>query len=240
MLLYHGTSFARWEQIKDTGILPRKLSGVSNWEHTIESEANTIYLTDAYAPYFSFQTIADGEPNFAVIIEIDSDRLTQSKFVADEDALEQVSRQVKNGDGLPKDMSMEDRTLHYRKMAPTYAQHGYGYEWSLKALGTCGYRGKIPLKAITRVAIVDLSVNKQMSVFLDPSISIINYQFVGSKYRALLKMVFGDEPNPEDMQMLEMTGILRGFDSLNREGITIESVGSKKKLKPRMSEASPA
>jgi hypothetical protein len=233
MLLYHGTSFSSWEKIQETGLLPRKLGGNSNWEHTVESDPNTVYLTDAYAMYFAYQcTNADKDGNLdkAIIIEVDSSLLNQKKFVADEDALEQVSRNTPGGDGLPESMTMEERTVHYRKMAKRYAEVGYGHEWSLKALGTCGYKGKIPLKAITRVAIIDLSVQKQLSVFLDPSISILNYRFVGAKYRALSAMIFDDEPKPEDMEFLMSIYV----DNFNRDGITIQNMQSKKVKKPKM------
>jgi hypothetical protein len=237
MHLYHGTSFSSWEKIQETGLLPRKLGGSSNWEHTVESDPDTVYLTDAYAMYFSYQCTNEdknGKLDKAVIIEVDSSLLNQKKFVADEDALEQVSRNTPGGDGLPSSMTMEDRTIHYRKMAKRYAEVGYGHEWSLKALGTCGYKGKIPLKAITRVAIIDLTKQKQLSVFLDPSISIMNYKIVGAKYRALNALIFGNEPKSEDMDFLKQLHMSIDLDNFNRDGITIEEVQPKKNKKPKM------
>lgn len=238
MLLYHGTSFKNWENIKEKGLLPRKLGSSSNWEHTVESDPNTVYLTDAYAMYFSYQCTDQNENtglmDKAVILEIDSTVLNQKKFVADEDALEQTSRNVPGGDGLPTSMSMEDRTIHYRKMAKRYAEVGYGHEWSLKALGTCGYKDKIPLKAITRVAIIDLTKQKQLSVFLDPSISIMNYRIVGAKYRALNALIFGNEPKPEDMDFLKQLHMNIDIDNFNRDGISIEEVKPTRKRKPKI------
>lgn len=237
MLLYHGTSFSSWEKIKETGLLPRKLGGNSNWEHTVESDPDTVYLTDAYAMYFSYQCTNEnknGNLDKAVIVEVDSSLLNQKKFVADEDALEQVSRNTPGGDGLPSSMSMEDRTIHYRKMAKRYAEVGYGHEWSLQALGTCGYKGKIPLKAITRVAIIDLSQQKQLSVFLDPTIHIMNYRIVGAKYRALNALIFGNEPKPEDMEFLKQLRMNIDVENFNRDGIIILDVAPKKVKKPKI------
>ncbi len=238
MLLHHGTSLKSWEKIKENGLLPRKFGSSSNWEHTVESDPNTVYLTDAYAMYFSYQCVENdettGKRDKAVIIEIDTNQLNHKKFVADEDALEQVSRNVPGGDGLPTTMSMEERTIHYRNMAKKYAEVGYGHEWSLQALGTCGYRDKIPLKAITRVAIIDLEKQKQLSVFLDPSIAIMNYRIVGAKYRALSTMIFGDEPKPEDMDFLKQLHMNMDLENFNRDGITIEEFQLKKAKKPRM------
>jgi len=238
MLLYHGTSLKNWEKIKETGLLPRKLGSTSNWEHTVESDPNTVYLTDAYAMYFSYQcTDKDeetGKLDKAVIIEIDTTQLNYKKFVADEDALEQVSRSVPGGDGLPQTMSMEERTIHYRNMAKKYAEVGYGHEWSIQTLGTCGYKEKIPLKAITRVAIIDLEKQKQLSVFLDPSIAIMNYRIVGAKYRALSAMIFGDEPKLKDMEFLKTLHMNMDLDNFNRDGITIEEVQLKRTKKNKM------
>jgi hypothetical protein len=238
MLLYHGTSFKNWEKIKENGLLPRKLGSKSNWEHTVESDPNTVYLTDAYAMYFSFQCTEKNEEtgklDKAVIIEIDSSLLNQKKFVADEDALEQVSRNTPSGDGLPSNMTIEERTVHYGKMAKRYAEVGYGHEWSLKALGTCGYKDKIPLKAITRVAIIDLTKQQQLSVFFwDPSISILNYRFIGAKYRALNALIFGNEPKSEDMEFLKKLHMSIDVEKFNRDGIIIEEVKPKIAKKPK-------
>ncbi len=57
MLLYHGTNLTNWEKIKEVGLLPRSMGANSNWEHTVESDPDTIYLTDAYAMYFSLQCV---------------------------------------------------------------------------------------------------------------------------------------------------------------------------------------
>lgn len=233
MLLYHGTSLSRWEKIKENGLLPRKNGSESNWTHTVESNADTVYLTDAYAMYFSLQCIQKVDKNFdhAVIIEVNTSKLDSKKLVADEDALEQASRNTPGGDGLPRNMTMEDRTRYYRNLTKQYASHGYDHNWSLKILGTCGYMGKIPVKAITRIAIVDLSVQKQMSVFLDPSISLMNYKFIGAKYRILNAMVFGDSPKPEDLEFLNMMGMGREVEAFNRNGIVIEDFSYAPKVK---------
>lgn len=229
MILYHGTKFSAWEKIKEEGLIPRSQGAGSNWEHTVESDPDTIYLTDAYAFYFSLMSVNNSSTNeSAVVLEIDTNKLNNKKFVADEDALEQASRLSKEGDGLPKNWGMNERTIHYRNMAPEYAKVGYGHDWSLKVLGTCGYRGKIPLSAITRVAIIDWKENKELSwTFLDPTITLMNYKIVGAKYRAYSKHIFNDSPSNEDIAFLEMMQM--PFQNFERNNIVIEEVNKPSK-----------
>lgn len=237
MLLYHGTSFSCWEKIKKNGLTPRNGGSQSNWEHTVESDPDTIYLTDAYALYFSLQCVNKNEEKFedAVVIEIDTNKLNKKFFVADEDALEQASRHMKDGDGLPLDWDMNKRTLHYRNMAQKFAKSGYGHEWSLSILGTCGYRGKIPLDAITRVAIIDIKEQAKLCyTFMDPTITLLNYKFIGVKYRVLSKMIFGDVPSSEDLELANqfMQPIQDIID--DRKGIIIQKFDTKPKRTARI------
>ena len=124
MIVYHGTSMSAWKKIRQSGLVPRGETGQSNWTHSIESNPDTIYLTDAYAMHFALSAIRGTAKKFeeAVIIEVDTDKLEKSALVADEDALEQVSRKQ---DGLPPDWSMQDRTRHYRGMVRRFQEFGY-------------------------------------------------------------------------------------------------------------------
>jgi len=194
MLVYHGTNEASWKKIRQEGIVPRRVHGNSNWDHSVSSNPDAVYLTDAYALYFSLQCVNGDKRKFedAIVIEIDTDLLDRSLFVADEDALEQVSR--RQDDGLPKDWSMEERTSHYRSRAREFAEHGLGFEWSMKALGTCGYVGSIPKTAITRVAKVDIKKAAALCwEFMNAMIVMANYKYVGHRYKELTKTMF-DSP----------------------------------------------
>lgn len=95
--LFHGTNEHAWRSMQAAGaILPRRLSGASNWDHTIQSHPNCVYLTDTYAPYFGVLSITDaiinsGDEAAAAIIELNVDAIID-RLVPDEDALEQSTR----------------------------------------------------------------------------------------------------------------------------------------------------
>ena len=113
MLLYHGTSEKAWNSIKKSGIRPRGLSKKSNWKHSIESNPDTVYLTDTYPLHFAMSAIRQTGDKIdrVAIIEVDTD-LLPGKLVPDEDALEQASRH--QNDGLPETWTMVQRTRYYR------------------------------------------------------------------------------------------------------------------------------
>lgn len=190
--VYHGTSLTRWNLIKNQGLLPRGKSKKSNWTHSIESNPETVYLTDAYALYFALETLNQCKGKFdnAVIIEMDTDNLPGT-LVPDEDALEQVAR--RSDDGLPPSWSMKERTRHYRGMTKEYAKHGMDFFWSLQVLGTGGHIGKIDPKFFSRIAIIDIKKEAALSwAFMDTQVSVMNYKYLGSRWRFLSKKIFGD------------------------------------------------
>ena len=74
--LYHGTSERHLESILKNGILPRNETNVSgNWDHTIPSSDDRVYLTKGYAPYFAFSSAESGER--WLIIEVDKNRMVE-------------------------------------------------------------------------------------------------------------------------------------------------------------------
>jgi len=195
VIAYHGTSFASWNRIQHEGIIPRGSSKISNWSHSIESNPNTVYLSDAYAMYFG---VVAAETSFdrcskVVIIEVETDTLNQSNLVPDEDALEQVGRYQKGGDGLPKEWGIDFRTRHYRRKVREFAAGGLGFSWSMESLGTGGYVGSISPTQFRRVAVINTNVEKDLVwEYVNAQITIHNYQFLGEKYRELSKRIFGE------------------------------------------------
>ncbi len=221
MLVYHGTSLARWKRIRKTGLVSRSAGAGSNWKHSVESSERNVYLTDAYALYFALQSIKQVGDRFddAVVIEIDTDRLNQDALMADEDALEQVGKRA--GDSLPEGMSMHDRTVYYRDHAHFFAEKGLGFGWSMDTLGTAAYGQRVPPSAFTRVAVVDIKKQRELSwQFMDAQISVQNYRFVGAKYRILTARLFGDEPRAEDLAGLGACGY-ELLPTTSRDGIRI-------------------
>lgn len=72
--LYHGTSERYLDSILKHGLLPRSQSNESgNWDHTVQSADDRVYLTKGYAPYFAFSAVEAGER--WLILEIDKSKL---------------------------------------------------------------------------------------------------------------------------------------------------------------------
>lgn len=195
----------RWKQIQKHGLIPRGNHGESNWTHSIESNPDTIYFSDAYAMNFALASLNTDnlKKDHAVIIEVDSASLTQDLLVPDEDALEQVSRQMGPGkDGLPAQWSMNERTRYYRAQTLAYADKGLGFEWSMKELGTAGHLGAVPPDHFTRVAVIDIKACAAIAwEYMNSQVSIMNYKFCGARYRALNALIFNDpyKFGPEDV-----------------------------------------
>lgn len=197
MLVYHGTTLSAWNSIQVDGITPRKDARPSNFLE-IPSNPDTVYLSDTYAPYFAFGT-ANASGDSAVVIELDSSDLNPKLLVADEDALEQVSRL--SNDKLPRSMGMVERTLYYRSMTSQYALLGLGFDWSMDRMGTGGYRGRISPCHFRRVAIIPPRGGRELPMqFLDCQVSVLNYMIMGRKYKAMTKAIFG-EPYPDFGEM---------------------------------------
>lgn len=224
MRLYHGTCASRLPMIMERGILPRSGSKRSNWDHSVTSNPNCVYLTSAYAIYFALCASKDGDG--PVVLEVETDRLDQDMLVPDEDLMEQGTR---GQDDLPKSWTMQRRTCWYRKRLLEY---NHAWRVSVENMGNCAYWGTIPPEAITRVATIDGKRQDTLCVMaLDPSITIINYRIVGDKYRAMTAWLFGDEfEDPAtDAAIKQMQNRPEYYRTLReiltecgRDGITVE------------------
>ena len=77
--LYHGTSERYLSSILSNGLLPRTISNQrSNWEHSIESSDDRVYLTKGYAPYFAYSACEENER--WLIVEVDKDILVDEFY----------------------------------------------------------------------------------------------------------------------------------------------------------------
>jgi hypothetical protein len=202
MKLYHGTSARIGRLALEQGLRSRKATKTKgNWEHSSLSRIDAIYLSVAYAPYFAMMTEHE---NKIAIIEVESDRLAQKLLVPDEDAIEQASRMAKtDDDGCSLEWEMKQRTAYYRKNLHRYDDGQW--EDSVKLLGNCAYLSSVPAHKITRVAFLDVRDHKAWAgQCLDPTITVLNYRFVGEKYRLLTSAVFGGEipPEPEHEKLI--------------------------------------
>jgi len=197
MKLYHGTSEVVSDAIKVGGIHPRGLLDVqaTNWKHTVESNPDCVYLTDAYAGYFAFNAAKDGEK--LLLIEVDTDYLDESALMPDEDFIAQALQAQQGREVHP---NLNALTLEIRGKLKDYQRC---WSASLEHMGTCCYRDVVPVSAITRMVTFDSRQNPGMCFMLmDPSISIANYRFCADKYRALTAWLMGNTVDTKRVLML--------------------------------------
>src|SRR5690606_28613164 len=170
MKLYHGTSAKALVSIQSKGLLPRlqlsKKKRSGNWDHTIRSRSDCVYLTSVYAPYFAIN--ASGDDNNFVIVEVDTEYLKHDLFLPDEDFIEQATR------GHEPKGSMKERTEYFRDNLFLFGEH---WEDSVKHMGTCCYQDRIDPSSITRAVIVNGERCQFMrSNAMEPMISILNHK----------------------------------------------------------------
>lgn len=213
MKLYHGTSVWAAQQALKQGLQPRRKKK-GNWDHTVKSSPDSVYLTTAYPVYFAINAISnermvqkergklDG-PDCA-IVEIETERLTLGGYylTPDEDTLEQVGR---DSDDIPGDM--QARTEWYRDHLMVH--HGTkNWATGLQAMGVCAHTGPINVDAITRVFWFEPAKAPIFSAHaMDPSISVMNYQVVGHRYQAMLAVLTGLTNDEIRDQLIEAYGV---------------------------------
>ena len=198
-MLYHGTSIKFAKSILQHGLCPRGAKGKTNWEHTLESRPDCVYLTAGYAGYFAGNA---GPVGPWAIFEIDTEHpaLDPAAFLPDEDFLEQATR----GSLAAPDGDMKQRTRWFREHAERY-QHLW--QESVAGLGTCAYRGIVPPEAITRAVRFNGRAAPELALaMMDPTITIQNWMVMGSWYRALTAWLF--DPTEMDLDALVSKGLV--------------------------------
>lgn len=200
MFMYHGTTEQAAVKALKEGLLPRSTSKIKgHWDHTINSNPEHVYLTEAYASYFAMSA-TPVESTFDTkwaILKIDVDKLDLGKLYPDEDFLAQVAAQGSQpGMDHLEGLSLIEKTEWFKSNL-----EGFQHHWvdSIKGLGNCSYKGIIPAEAIVQISLYDPNSNQAMTqMAMDPSISLMNYQIMGAKYRALTKWFFKDLSPVED------------------------------------------
>lgn len=195
--LYHGTSESAARRAVAEGLRPRGADRPGNWGGEVESNPECVYLTDVYGPYFASHA-ASGDERWAVL-EIDRRRIDRGLLRPDEDCMEQGRRGL---DPEPlRSLPMVARTRHYRERMDAFA---YFWPNSLRALGTCGYRGTVPPGAIARVALYDPRAGSPVATgAIDPTITLMNHALCARKYSALTRWFLGDPANVEEFLMFD-------------------------------------
>jgi hypothetical protein len=174
--LYHGTTTTYLKKILRGGLKPRG-DGESQWAK-YPSRSDMVYLTVAYPFYFALNAArGSGKP---VVFEIDANCLDQDRFYPDEDCVCQVL----------KTENSKVRPAQVRRDLEKYQGHWMG---SLRALGNCCYKGKIPRTAITRYCMVDQEQCPDLMALADsPAITVDNYLCMGKQHTGLVEWMFGD------------------------------------------------
>lgn len=215
MKLYHGTSESAVSQILSEGIKPRKYTEVSNWDHCFPSCESNVYLTSCYAPYYAYCASPELESKWA-IIEVDTDRLDSKGMRPDEDFIVQAVGTCKDAEPgtlaeLLKQVDKDDVHKHVMNNLDSLA--GF-WESSISHLGTCSYKGTIPTDAIDRVSVFDPAKFPDIYFLVDPVISLMNYTVCGNRYKAVTRLLMGDEVDPEEAGYLckEMAGVWKELD----------------------------
>lgn len=121
-----------------------------------------------------------------MIVEVATDRLNPSSLYPDEDFIAQA---------LAHQMQLPLETVH-KRVRRTLANYQHHTSDSVQALGNAAHKGAIPPEAITRYATVDGKLQSSLFwIALDPCISLLNYRFMGPKYRSIIAWIMGDRPD---------------------------------------------
>lgn len=186
--LYHGTTETVARKALVEGLKPRRMhEGDHNWQHTVASSPDMVYLTDTYAPYFA-GTAAYGDERWG-IVEIDTTKLVHSKFRPDEDCLEQGTRTLPNRFDGGK-MNAVERTEYFRDNIDLFRD---SYCISLETLGTVAYKGYIPPSAIRRISIYDWkSVGFMTLEIFNLTVTLSNHRWMSVKYKNITRWFMGE------------------------------------------------
>lgn len=152
--LYHGTTTAHINSILQKGLLPRQHTGLSNWEHLMDSIENVTYLTNKWHYFYAINAQMEYEKKhgasgirntFPCYIEC---KVPKDLLVMDEDFL--LTNYMAN---RIKSAVKRQKVLEYDPME------------CLKEYGTVGVLGEIPPSMI--VSFTVLGSPKTIKYFLD-------------------------------------------------------------------------
>jgi hypothetical protein len=199
MKLYHGTSAASLAKINRSGIKPRN-NRKSLWDQSPSCD-DRVYLTNAYPLHFAINASMKTKTD-AVILQVDSTKLSYLDLVADEDYLFELFKDF--GDYIETNVPANDTKGQLQYFGNKARELGMfnpefdGFSY-LKRLGTCAYIGTIPKEAITKIVSLNVRAVTELVVSCyDPTISTANYKYCGNRYRWITALIMGEEPDPKD------------------------------------------
>tara|TARA_Y100000310_G_scaffold253087_1_gene259880 strand:- start:1119 stop:1826 length:708 start_codon:yes stop_codon:yes gene_type:complete len=224
MKLYHGTSERVGRIALTEGLKPRSESSAeSNWEGTVPSNPEVVYLTSSYPGHFAAHV--SGLKERWAIVEVDTDLLDEWCLHPDEDSLEQGTRGVETGypevDEMPLG-AMRARTMWFRDNIELFQPL---WPRSLELLGTVCYYGAIPPEAITRVSFYDPKSSGGVTMAaMDSMVSLINHKILAERHGKLVSVLMGDSADPGALLIHPGIGALMGKDYLQGVRAELERV----------------
>ena len=191
VVLYHGTNTNNLDKILKDGLYPRGNSE-GNWTHTIRSRNDMVYLTNSYAVYFAICSIGEDDmyDGFVkpVVLEVEVDACN---LYPDEDFMEQATRNNTMWQDYFMSIGHEDMTARTEYFRDNISEFQDDYTNSLEYLGNACYLGEIKPESIKRYSVLD--ANKVWD-YSDPTITLMNYRIMGSRYRKLSKKLMWENP----------------------------------------------
>ena len=183
MILYHGTSERYLHAIQRHGLLPRRLTGESNWSGNVASKEGFVYLTDAYPVYFAVgpALAAEDEPADLLILKVDVD---EDRLYPDEDF---IAWALTNG----------IQGVRQAEMNPYIDPRSYKDMWRLSP----EHNGVVCTPEVSPDRILDHHVIGRSETELifelgvEPMPTPENYGLIGSHYRRCIEVLFEQGPD---------------------------------------------
>ena len=191
VVLYHGTNTNNLDKILKDGLYPRGNSE-GNWTHTIRSRNDMVYLTNSYAVYFAMCSIGEDDMHDGfvkpVVLEVEVDACN---LYPDEDFMEQATRNNAMWQDYFDSIGCKDMTARTEYFRDNISEFADDYINSLEYLGNACHFGEIKPESIKRYSVLD--ANKVWD-YSDPTITLMNYKIMGSRYRKLSKKLMWENP----------------------------------------------
>lgn len=182
MILYHGTSARHLDAIQRLGLLPRRLTGESNWSGDVESKDSMVYVTDVYPVYFALQSaFADeSKPDNLLILQVDVD---EAELYPDEDF---IAWAISSGRG-----DVPQTTLNPFIDPADYKD---AWRWSLETNGVICTPSVPADRILDHCTIPPTEIELIAELGLDPLPTPANYRHFAAHYRRCLEALFTAGP----------------------------------------------